>query len=69
MKYESEALEVLHEHAKEMYKVGAITEARMQEYDKMCLEKPDVKQKVSSVIYKNDTSKKNKHFTQIASHA
>jgi len=35
MKYESEMLEVIHQDAIEMFKVGAITEARMREYDEM----------------------------------
>jgi len=37
MKYKSEILEVLHENAVEMYKIGGITEASMREYDEMCL--------------------------------
>ena len=40
MKYKSEILEVLHENAVEMYKIGGITEASMREYDEMCLENP-----------------------------
>jgi DNA-binding transcriptional regulator YiaG len=38
MKYKSEILEVLHENAVEMYKIGGITEASMREYDEKCLE-------------------------------
>jgi DNA-binding transcriptional regulator YiaG len=44
MKYKSEIREALHEHAVEMYKVGAITEASMREYDEMCLDNPKAKQ-------------------------
>jgi DNA-binding transcriptional regulator YiaG len=47
MKYESEILKAMHQEAKEMYKIGAITEARMREYDEMCLSNP--KNKSSSV--------------------
>ena len=39
MKYKSEILEVLHENAVEMYKIGGITETSMREYDEMCLVK------------------------------
>jgi DNA-binding transcriptional regulator YiaG len=37
MKYKSEILEVLHENAVEMYKIGGITEASMREYYEVCL--------------------------------
>jgi DNA-binding transcriptional regulator YiaG len=37
MQYESKILEVIHQDAKEMFRIGAITEARMREYDEMCL--------------------------------
>jgi DNA-binding transcriptional regulator YiaG len=37
MEYKSEIYEVVHQDAVEMFKVGAISEARMKEYDKMCL--------------------------------
>ena len=37
MKYESDILETIHESATEMFKIGAISEERMREYDKMCL--------------------------------
>ncbi|MDR0318722.1 MAG: hypothetical protein LBI09_01655 [Nitrososphaerota archaeon] len=36
-KYQSEALKVIHEDMKGMYELGIITEAKMREYDKMCL--------------------------------
>jgi len=55
MKYESEILKAMHQEAKEMYKIGAITEARMREYDEMCLSNPKTKNKSSSV-YANDNS-------------
>ena len=37
MKYKSEIFEVVHQDAIAMYKVGAISEERMREYDEMCL--------------------------------
>ena len=33
----SDILEVIHESASEKFKIGAIAEERMREYDKMCL--------------------------------
>jgi hypothetical protein len=39
-KYESEALGVIHEEALESFRIGAISEARMREYDAMCLVQP-----------------------------
>ena len=37
MKYRSDILEVIHESASEKFKIGAISEERMREYDEMCL--------------------------------
>ena len=37
MKYRSEILEVIHQDAMANFEVGAISEARMREYDEMCL--------------------------------
>jgi DNA-binding transcriptional regulator YiaG len=48
MKYESEILEAMHQEAIEMYKIGAITEARMREYDEMCLSNPKTENKFPS---------------------
>ncbi|MCL2721256.1 MAG: hypothetical protein FWD47_07955 [Treponema sp.] len=53
MKYESEILKVMHQDAKEAYKIGAITEARMREYDEMCIKNYKTA-KESSSIYNND---------------
>ena len=55
MNYKSKILEVLHENAVEMYKIGGTTEASMREYDEMCLTNPKIKNKSSSV-YANDNS-------------
>jgi len=37
MEYKSEIYEVVHQDAVEMFKIGAISEERMREFDKMCL--------------------------------
>jgi DNA-binding transcriptional regulator YiaG len=36
-KYESELLGVIHQSAQDLYEIGAISEARMREYDEDCL--------------------------------
>ena len=38
MKYKSDILEMIHENATTNFKIGAISEERMREYDEMCLE-------------------------------
>jgi len=43
-KYYSEALEAVHESAKDLYEIGAISEKEMKKFDKGCLVKePDKK--------------------------
>ena len=37
MKYKSEIYEVVHQDAMADFEVGAISEARMREFDEMCL--------------------------------
>jgi DNA-binding transcriptional regulator YiaG len=37
MKYESDILEMIHENAMLDYKMGFISEARMREFDELCL--------------------------------
>ena len=37
MKYKSEIYEVVHQDAMANFEVGAISEAQMREFDKMCL--------------------------------
>jgi len=64
MKYESKILKEMHQEAIEMYKLGGITEARMHEYDELCLKNPKIKKQASSV-YVDDNSVKIK----IANHA
>ena len=39
MKFKSDIYEVIHESAVEKFKIGAISEARMQDYNEMCLVK------------------------------
>ena len=63
MKYESEALKVIHQDAKEMYKIGAITEARMREFDEMCLANPKTKNKSSPPVYADDNSVNVEHIS------
>ena len=36
-KYESEAMQVIHEDMKGMHQLGIINDARMKEFDKLCL--------------------------------
>ena len=36
MKFKSDILEVIHQSAIDKYEIGAISEARMREYDEMC---------------------------------
>jgi DNA-binding transcriptional regulator YiaG len=64
MKYESEILEAMHQEAIEMYKIGAITEARMREYDEMCLSNPKTENK-SSPVYGDDNSVDIKHTSHV----
>ncbi|GBU29683.1 hypothetical protein R84B8_03256 [Treponema sp. R8-4-B8] len=37
MKYKSDILETIHESATEKFHIGAFSEARMREYDELCL--------------------------------
>ena len=62
MKYESEALKVIHQDAKEMFKVGAITEANMREFDELCLSKLKTENK-SSAVYADDNKKQKRRAT------
>ena len=64
MKYKSEAMEAVYEQAVAMYKTGGITEARMREYDEMCLKKNKA-EKESSAVYSVDNSVKIKHISHV----
>ena len=61
MKYENEMLKTIHQDAKAMYKVGAITKEKLSEFDEMCLN-PNTDKK-SAPVYIDDNSIK------IADHA
>jgi len=52
MKYKSDILEVIHQSAIDKYEIGAISEARMRDYDEMCLEKK------SNIIRKHEPKKR-----------
>jgi len=54
MNYKSEIYEVVHNDAVEMFKIGAISEDRMREFDKMCL----VKDKETNTSYVAEKSQK-----------
>ena len=62
MKYESEALKVIHQDAKAMYKIGAITEADMREFDELCFASPKTKNK-SSLVYADGKSVNVEHIS------
>ncbi|MCL2252761.1 MAG: hypothetical protein FWC12_12720 [Treponema sp.] len=64
MKYESDIMKAMHQEAVAMYKIGGITEERMQEYDELCLKNPKIKKQSSPV--NND---KNSVKLKIAGHA
>jgi len=50
MKYKSEIYEVIYQSAVEKYKIGAISEAKLKEYDEMCLmEKPEKNEKQEEI--------------------
>jgi len=50
MKYKSEIYEVIYQSAVEKFKIGAISESRMREYDEMCLaESPEKFEKPEEV--------------------
>jgi DNA-binding transcriptional regulator YiaG len=47
MKYKSDIFETIHESATEKFHIGAISEARMHEYDEMCLTPKALKDKTA----------------------
>jgi len=61
VKYKSEILQVLHEDAVEMYKIGGITEASMREYDEVCLANP--KTENNPPVYVDDNSVNVEHIS------
>ena len=49
MKYNSDILEMIHENATATFEIGAISEAKMQEYGEMCLaEKSEIAQEAGN---------------------
>ena len=57
MKYKSDIFETIHESATEKFHIGAISEARMREYDEMCLTKKALKNKTSQGIIAHEENK------------
>jgi putative transcriptional regulator len=58
MKYKSEIFEVIHQGAVEMFKIGAISAARMREYDQDCLvQEPETVSKTAEPVKMNYTSR------------
>jgi DNA-binding transcriptional regulator YiaG len=53
MKYRSEICEVMHQDAIADFKVGAISEAEMREYDELCLASPK-SERESATVYNED---------------
>lgn len=54
MKYKSEIFKTIHQDAVADYKIGAISEERMREYDNMCLNK------ITKPLFKNKSIKSKK---------
>ena len=51
MKYKSEIYEVVHQDAVASFEVGAISEARMREFDEMCLvQKPEMADEIEESL-------------------
>ena len=59
-KYKSEIYEVVHQDAMANFEVGAISEARMKEYDEMCLVHEPEKN------YKTEPSIEPEHISTVA---
>jgi len=47
MKYKSDIFETIHESATEKFHIGAISEAEMREFDKLCLTKKALQNKTA----------------------
>lgn len=61
MKYESDILQMIHKDATADFKSGFITEARMREYDEMCLP--------AEMLQNNATNDDTSHETANIKHA
>jgi len=55
--YESDIAEMIHENAMTEFKLGFISEARMREYDKLCLTPKALKDKTAHGATANETIK------------
>jgi len=53
--YESDIAEMVHENAMIDFKLGFISEARMREFDKLCLTKKALKDKTAHGATANET--------------
>jgi len=53
--YESDIAEMVHENATLDFKMGFITEARLREFDKLCLTKKALKKKAAQGIIAPET--------------
>ena len=53
--YESDISEMIHENATINFKMGFISEARMREFDKLCLTKKALKKKAAQGIIAPET--------------
>jgi putative transcriptional regulator len=51
MRYKSEIYEVIHQDAVANFEVGAISAARMREYDEMCLVREPAKETAETTEY------------------
>jgi len=57
MRYKSEIYRAMHEDAMADFEVGAISEARMREYDEMCLvREPETNEIEKAVVMENATA-------------
>ena len=61
MKYRSDILELIHENARTNFKIGAISEERMREYDELCLV-PEANAAEYETALKNENSEEKKHI-------
>ena len=56
MKYKSDILETIHENATANFRIGAISEEKMREYDEMCLEEE------TDAVKRTEHSKETEHI-------
>jgi putative transcriptional regulator len=56
MKYKSDILETIHESATEKFQLGFISEARMREYDELCLSPEALQDNTAQGIIAHETA-------------